>query len=80
MSYETISLIIISKNRSNRTFRVELSSVMRNSLIIEESLEDYPGKKVLEYLDNDVLRRVDLDRDPLIRGHQPFELIRGLFG
>ena len=35
---------------------------MRNNLIIEESLENYLSKKVLEYLDNNVLRRVDFDR------------------
>ena len=43
---------------------------MRNSLIIEESLESYSS--------NNVLRRVDLDRGSLIRDHQPLELVRGL--
>ena len=42
---------------------------MRNSSIIEESLENYSSKKVLEYLDNNVLRRVDLDRSSLIRSY-----------
>ena len=70
MSYEIISLIIISKSRSNRMFRIELSSAMRNSLIIEESFESYSS--------NSVLRRVDLDRDSLIRDYQSLELVRRL--
>ena len=61
MSYETISLIIISEGRSNKIFRIELSSAIRNSSIIKESFKNYPS--------NNVLRRVDFNRNSLIRDY-----------